>query len=99
LLGWIAEGVETPWQLGEGYQRELCGLVDQGEISPSFARRVMDDLFIAGESVQPPRLRPSVWSFYVAELTGDFSWVGAGRWIGKAEPKKLLARPSTSRSA
>jgi len=59
--------------LGERYRRELRELVDQGEISAAFARRVMDDLFMTGESGQPPRLRPSVWSAYLAELTGDFS--------------------------
>lgn len=67
------EEIETPRQLAERYSRELRELVDQGEISPSFARRVRDDMFVAGEEGQPPRLRWSVWRNYVAAATGDHS--------------------------
>lgn len=66
-------GIETPHELGARYLRELRELVDQGEISPLFAQRIIDDLFTPGEPGQPPRLRWSVWSAYIAELTGDHS--------------------------
>jgi hypothetical protein len=59
--------------LSERYQRELLELVEQGEISASFAKRVMEDLFIPEEAGGTRRLRPSVWRAYIAELTGDFS--------------------------
>jgi len=67
------DGIETPRQLGERYRRELRELVEQGEISPSFARRVMDDIFAPSEPGESRRLRNSVWRRYVAERTGDFS--------------------------
>jgi hypothetical protein len=67
------EGIETPRQLGERYRQELSELVGLGEISPDFARRVMDDLFAPAEPGQARQLRPSVWRAHVAQLTGDFS--------------------------
>lgn len=65
--------IETPGQLAERWSRDLRELVHQGEISASFARRVMDDMFLPDEEGQPPRLRLSVWRKYVAGLTGDHS--------------------------
>jgi hypothetical protein len=65
------EQIETPGQLAERFSRELRELVEQGEISPSLARRVTEDLFTPGEEGQPPRLRWSAWRTYVAGLTGD----------------------------
>jgi hypothetical protein len=67
------EGIESPGQLAERFRRELFELVNHGEISPTFAERVMDDLFVPGKAGEPPHLRWSVWRAYVAELTGDHS--------------------------
>jgi polyhydroxyalkanoate synthesis regulator phasin len=60
------EGVEGPRQLGERFLRELRDLVDQGEISPADARRVIDDLFEAGQADRP-RLKWSVWQDHIEE--------------------------------
>jgi polyhydroxyalkanoate synthesis regulator phasin len=68
-----ARRIETPRQLGERYRQELADLVKQGEITPGFARQVMDDLFTPAEPGQAPELRPFVWRRYVAQLTRDFS--------------------------
>ena len=57
--------IETPRQLGERYRRELRELVDDGEISESVARRIMDDLFEPAPAGEAPTLRWSVWSAYV----------------------------------
>jgi hypothetical protein len=67
------QGIETPRQLGDRYWHELLELVEQGEISPALARRIMDGMFVPGESGKPPRLRWSFWCAYVAERTGDYS--------------------------
>ena len=67
------EEVQTPGQLAELYLGELAELVEQGEISADFARRVTDDLFEPAQPGQARKLRPSVWRSYVAQLTGDFS--------------------------
>lgn len=67
------EGVETPGQLGELYLHELEELVEQGEISADFARRVTDDLFEPTEPGQARKIRQSIWRSYVAQRTGDFS--------------------------
>jgi len=59
--------IETPRALSSRFHRELRELVEEGEISPAFAERVMSDLF---EPVQPgekPPLRSWVWFAFVEE--------------------------------
>jgi polyhydroxyalkanoate synthesis regulator phasin len=48
---------------------ELIELLEQGEISNEFARRVIDDLFIQSEPGEAPALRPAVWSAYVESMS------------------------------
>jgi hypothetical protein len=61
------ENLETPRELGERYRRERRELVDDGEISASVAKRILDDLFEPAAAGEPRTLRWSVWSAYVEE--------------------------------
>lgn len=74
-----AQSLETPEELAALYWRELQELVEQGEISPSFARRVKADLFLPGDA---PELRPGVWRAYVDEGTGRAALENDGRTPG-----------------
>ena len=65
--------IESPRQLSERYWRELLELVEQGEISPSLARRIKDDMFVPEEPGQPPILRWSIWQAYINQRSGDYS--------------------------
>lgn len=63
--------VETPSQLAERLRNELRELVDLGEISPDFARRVMDDLLEPAAAGRRISLRPNVWRRYVEDFAGQ----------------------------
>ena len=63
----LSQSIETPRQLGERYRQELRELVNDGEISASVAKRIMDDLFEAAAPGKLPVLRWSVWSAYVED--------------------------------
>jgi hypothetical protein len=65
--------IESPRELGERYWRELNELVEQGEITHSLARRIMDDMFIDVEPGKPPHLRWRFWRNHVAQVTKDHS--------------------------
>ena len=60
--------IETPQELGERFGRELCELVDHGEITKHFAERISNDLFEPANSRQSRRLRWSVWCEYIKSL-------------------------------
>ena len=67
------ENLETPRELGERYRRELRELVDDGEISASVAKRILDDLFEPAAAGEPRTLRWSVWSTYVEDADRNAS--------------------------
>jgi hypothetical protein len=71
------QSIESPSELGDRFRRELRELVDLGEISPSVAQRVLDDLFEPDATAGGGALRWSVWLSYVEELTGRAA-TGAG---------------------
>jgi hypothetical protein len=73
VAGPANEPVETPRQLGERYSRELQELVDDGEISRSVAKRIMDDLFEPATPGEPPTVRWSVWHAYVEDADRNAS--------------------------
>jgi polyhydroxyalkanoate synthesis regulator phasin len=59
--------IETPAGLSARFHRELRELVEGGEISPSFAERVVDELFEPAQPGEKPSLRSWVWSAFVDE--------------------------------
>jgi polyhydroxyalkanoate synthesis regulator phasin len=59
--------IETPGALSSRFHRELRELVEEGEISPSFAERVMGDLFEPAQPGEKPSLRSWVWFAFVNE--------------------------------
>lgn len=78
--------METPRQLAARYWSELLDLVEEGEISPAFARRVRDDLFVSAEPDQEPVLRPHVWRAYVTGFTGGGAEIIPFRLLTNEKP-------------
>ena len=67
----IPTKVESRRELSARYMRELSELVDDRQLSPSDAERVVQDLFEPGEASSAPRVRLAVWRSYVKERTGQ----------------------------
>ena len=69
--GGIPTVVESRRELSARYMRELSELVDDRQLSPSDAERVVRDLFEPVEASSAPRVRLAVWRSYVKERTGQ----------------------------
>jgi hypothetical protein len=65
--------IETPEAFGERCWDELIELIEQGEISASFAERVRTDMFEPAAPGRPPRLRRRYRDSYLRQITGDYS--------------------------
>lgn len=79
--------LETPRQLGERYERELREMVEDGEISPDLARRIMGDLFEPAAAGEPRSLRWFIWNAHVEEADQASLRVRLGKF-----GTRLLAR-------
>ena len=60
--------VQDPVQLSKRCWRELCELVEQGEIDPEIAQRIRDDLFEAGGLGEPPVLKTAAYRSQLEDL-------------------------------
>ena len=73
------EIMETREALSAIYWSDLLDLLEQGEISRSRARTLMNDMFESGPDDRP-LLREPYWRIYVHEMTTD---------LAKSRPRPL----------